>query len=183
MQLMSVEYKNIWQTQFTRIFLSYRSSKLFIYCLSNTYTIRVFFYAIWRHRTWETLAQVMACTKPLPEPMLTNCHRGPVAYTWVIFHRKCSRYLSLNWVWDPVWGPRYGILLCYWTPLIARFMGPTWGPSGADRTQVGPILGPWTLLSWTVHRVWLHFNICATDHQRKYISVHVIISSTQYSYF
>ena len=31
--------------------------------------------------------------------------------------------------------------------LIARFMGPTWGPSGADRTQVGPILAPWTLLS------------------------------------
>ena len=26
-------------------------------------------------------------------------------------------------------------------------MGPTWGPSGADRTQVGPILAPWTLLS------------------------------------
>ena len=23
--------------------------------------------------------------------------------------------------------------------LIARFMGPTWGPSGADRTQVGPV--------------------------------------------
>ena len=30
---------------------------------------------------------------------------------------------------------------------IARFMGPTWGPSGADRTQVGPMLAPWTLLS------------------------------------
>ena len=26
-------------------------------------------------------------------------------------------------------------------------MGPTWGPSGADRTQVGPMLAPWTLLS------------------------------------
>ena len=26
-------------------------------------------------------------------------------------------------------------------------MGPTWGPSGADRTQVGPILAHWTLLS------------------------------------
>ena len=25
-------------------------------------------------------------------------------------------------------------------PLIASFMGPTWGPSGADRTQVGPML-------------------------------------------
>ena len=33
------------------------------------------------------------------------------------------------------------------TPLIARFMGPTWGPSGADRTQVCPMLVPWTLLS------------------------------------
>ena len=30
--------------------------------------------------------------------------------------------------------------------LIARYMEPTWGPSGADRTQVGPRLAPWTLL-------------------------------------
>ena len=30
---------------------------------------------------------------------------------------------------------------------IARFMGPTWGPTGDDRTQVGPMLAPWTLLS------------------------------------
>ena len=31
--------------------------------------------------------------------------------------------------------------------LIARFMGPTWGPLGAGRTQVGPMLAAWTLLS------------------------------------
>ena len=24
---------------------------------------------------------------------------------------------------------------------------PTWGPAGADRTQVGPMLAPWTMLS------------------------------------
>ena len=30
---------------------------------------------------------------------------------------------------------------------IARFMRPTWGPPGADRTQMGPMLAPWTLLS------------------------------------
>ena len=29
--------------------------------------------------------------------------------------------------------------------LIARFMGLTWGPPGADRTQVGPMLAPWSL--------------------------------------
>ena len=31
--------------------------------------------------------------------------------------------------------------------LITSFMEPIWGPSGADRTQVGPMLVPWTLLS------------------------------------
>ena len=31
--------------------------------------------------------------------------------------------------------------------LIAIFMGPTWGQSGADRTHVGSVLVPWTLLS------------------------------------
>ena len=30
--------------------------------------------------------------------------------------------------------------------LIARFIGPTWGPSGADRTQVGPMLA---------HIIWM----------------------------
>ena len=31
--------------------------------------------------------------------------------------------------------------------LKARFLGPTWGPSGADSTQMGPMLVPLTLLS------------------------------------
>ena len=30
---------------------------------------------------------------------------------------------------------------------IAKFMGPTWGPPGACRPQMGPMLAPWTLLS------------------------------------
>ena len=33
---------------------------------------------------------------------------------------------------------------------IARFMGPTRDPPGADVSQVGPMLTPWTLLSWCV---------------------------------
>ena len=35
---------------------------------------------------------------------------------------------------------------CVWSQ-IARFMGSTWDPPGDDRTQVGPMLAPWTLLS------------------------------------
>ena len=30
---------------------------------------------------------------------------------------------------------------------IAKFMGPTWGPPGTCRPQMGPMLAPWTLLS------------------------------------
>ena len=33
------------------------------------------------------------------------------------------------------------------TTQIARFMGPTWGPPGSCRPQMGPMLAPWTLLS------------------------------------
>ena len=44
-------------------------------------------------------------------------------------------------------------------PLIARFMGPTWGPTGDDRIQVGPMLAPWTLLSGPLHS---NFIICNT---------------------
>ena len=44
-------------------------------------------------------------------------------------------------------------------PLIARFMGPTRGPSGVDRTQVGPMLAPWTLLSGKRSSRWVSFMI------------------------
>ena len=33
------------------------------------------------------------------------------------------------------------------TTQIAKFMGPTWGPPGSCRPQIGPMLAPWTLLS------------------------------------
>ena len=33
--------------------------------------------------------------------------------------------------------------------LIARYMGPTWGPPGSCRPQMGPMLAPCTLLSGT----------------------------------
>ena len=41
-------------------------------------------------------------------------------------------------------------LNCQATTLVTRFMRSTWGPPGADRTQVGPMLAPWTLLSGIV---------------------------------
>ena len=43
---------------------------------------------------------------------------------------------------------------CNVTSLIASFMWPTWGPPGADRTHVGLMLAPWSLLSGAVSH-WL----------------------------
>ena len=37
--------------------------------------------------------------------------------------------------------------------LLAKFMGPRWVPYGADRTQVGPMLAPWNLLSGNAHKI------------------------------
>ena len=34
-----------------------------------------------------------------------------------------------------------------WLTQIAKFMGPTRGPPGSCRPQMGPVLAPWTLLS------------------------------------
>ena len=44
------------------------------------------------------------------------------------------------------------------------FMKPLWGPSGADRTQVGPMLAPWALLSG-FHTRGLPPSICFTTTQ------------------
>ena len=35
--------------------------------------------------------------------------------------------------------------------ITPTFMGPTWGPPGSCRPQMGPTLAPWTLLSGCVH--------------------------------
>ena len=40
-------------------------------------------------------------------------------------------------------------------------MGPSWGPSGADRTQMGPMLAPWTLLSRTL--LWMRSKLGTRD--------------------
>ena len=59
------------------------------------------------------------------------------------------RTRSILWLWMPwLFLPTSSHSIDFIGPsLIARFMGPTWGPSGADRTQVGPMLAPWTLPS------------------------------------
>ena len=50
--------------------------------------------------------------------------------------------------------------LWYLNTQIAKFMGPTWGPPGCCRPQIGPMLAPWTLLSgytsWLLKPMTIH---------------------------
>ena len=66
--------------------------------------------------------------------------------------------------------------------LIARLMGPTWGPPDADRTQVGPMLSPWILLSGKLcfvksHTVYIitarHWNTACSLCVRNYIFANI----------
>ena len=46
------------------------------------------------------------------------------------------------------------IVPCRGTTQIAEFMGPTCGPPGSCRPQMGPMLASWTLLSGKFLRLW-----------------------------
>ena len=64
--------------------------------------------AIWWQRSGSSLVQVMACCLMAPSHYLNQCwlinHQwGLVAFIWGQFHRKCSRYKYLIWVWNYCW--------------------------------------------------------------------------------
>ena len=95
-------------------------------------------------------------------------NRHPIAVYWtiILFHRS-DRVFHQPITWNrkdlhchsPVWLVKLIGWMGKWQTAIAhpprwdmgtqiaRFMGPTWGPPGADRIQVGPMLAPWILLS------------------------------------
>ena len=98
----------------------------------------------------------------------TSKHNFSAIHKWHIWPIRVTYpddlCFALAW-WHSTWlleGSKWHAQNCMSSP-IARFMGPTRGPSGADRTQVGPMLAPWALLSgmaWYGMKwlVLVHFN-------------------------
>ena len=80
-------------------------------------------------------------------------------------HRVQTSYNMANVLYDTIAQITVGyvVFYVYWIPLIARFMGPTWGPYGADRTKVGFMLAPWTLLSGMPYIFYLSSCIAVCD--------------------
>ena len=94
-----------------------------------------------------------------------RCHHAHYDVT-VMRSRETSTHSNQNWVFSSHLSVRHLHQTHFKPSLIARFMGPTWGPSGADRTHVGPMLAPWTLISGISYQK-LHWQSCGlTSHKR-----------------
>ena len=97
--------------------------------------------------------------------------------TFMQYMSLVTQFMSLHcYTFHGIWNT-LGLTPSGVTSQIAKFMGPTWGPPGTCRPQMGPILAPWTLLSgalwftsapsvsllWHMRYIWWHicgFHIC-----------------------
>ena len=136
---------------------------------------------MWISNSNKSSCQTVHCSIWISESNNDNCQaecymrRVFSVYLFVLWWlRKYVHFLSLSSNQNMGHGPLYTIRS--WrnnTPLIARFMGSTWGPSGPDRTQIGPMLAPWTLLSGTIC-----FPVCS--YVSSFTLPHLHISITSY---
>ena len=92
--------------------------------------------------SFATIIKDTALHFPLPVPyLLHNTHWLHKILSWKVIVTEGPGLIMFIWI------SVSGCVSIKATTQIARFMGPTWGPPGADRSQVGPMLAPWTLLS------------------------------------
>ena len=71
------------------------------------------------------------------------------AFVFCWWNRSCNTELECYFIGSVNWSD--SLLTSYLShkaaAQITRFTGPTWGPPGSCRPQMGPMLAPWTLLS------------------------------------
>ena len=135
-------------------------------------------FSYWQARFLTTVMQYVTSLQDSIPVGSTNCQRNvnspstladcPASWSFpeghVLIIEACHRHLTLSYWLDSMmttyesYCTRYMVLKTISKlSLIAKFRGPTWGPSGADRTQVCPMLAPWTLFSGMFKR-WHEIN-------------------------
>ena len=113
---------NLWKQKFLVWLNSYRFCNCFVkYDVINSTWSNV---TIWWHRSWSTLAQVMACCLAAPNHYLNQCWLIISELLWRSpegkFHRKPSRQLSPIRVWN-IWFNIHlpGLSELIWMPFVA----------------------------------------------------------------
>ena len=162
----SVWHENLWLNQ-TRREIKRNEAHGYVFTLIMLYDVLNPSWpndTIWRKGSWSIMVHVMVCclcgAKPLPEPQITCCQLYPWELSFAKFSiiipifsveemdwkygRKCRPFCSGLYV---LWYVQNQFVAQNMLSLIARFMGPTWGSSGADRIPVVPMLATRTLLS------------------------------------
>ena len=100
---------------------------------------------------------------------ISKVHNGPMITASVTKWDRTSRLPSngqCNWIPSPT----------------AIFMGPTWGPSGADRAQVDPMLAPWTIAIWDTCSSEYEPSDLLVPHQQGWIQFYAMCMFTQICY-
>ena len=129
---------------------------IYIYIYSNSGPVIP--YTWWHTYTWKYPHLILYTARHYPYSKIHGANMGP---TWVLSAPDGPHVGPMNLairvlISVPHWVGITTLYVCKvlnqelgisQMSLIARFMGPTCGPSGADRTQVGPMLAPSTLLS------------------------------------
>ena len=73
-------------------------------------------------------------------PMWFNCNTNEFTGTMIV-----DNYVDDN---ESITLDKMYLYILYTQTQIAKFMGLPWGPPGSRRPHMGPMLAPWTLLSW-----------------------------------
>ena len=102
--------------------------------------------------------------------MTKSCNNGftlgilQVHYQLFVFHlSRILRFVcfyTLHWFIQEHFYVSWYLIQCPIWPQITKFMGPTWGPPGSCRPQLGPMLAPWTLLPGTFRPQMLLYHGC-----------------------
>ena len=98
--------------------------------------------------------------RPAPDSCGSTCNFTCLFQAHLVnWYQIRFRWMSKNTVDDlspqSVSIPNWSGTVMTKSALIASSMGLTWDPPGADRTHVGPMLAPWTMLSgWIVYVNW-----------------------------
>ena len=118
--------------------------------------------AIWYDKSGSSIVQVIACYLTAPSHYLDQCWLVISVVLWhspetnftvsaqtTILCNEFKDYTFLKLLPHLLWANELDSLvnLSANGTQIARFTGPTWGPPGSYRPQMGPMLAPWTLLS------------------------------------
>ena len=130
----------------------------------------------WHHYIFTYITLLDLCKRYGLALVKTNAFNNDSQWNYMLFFSRQSELFHCNMgtLYIVLYGPSHcDYVVGFWcctssyetypsggftdtmTTLIATFMGPTWGPSVAERTQVGPMLAPWTLLSGNITALML----------------------------